>query len=384
MLIGRSTVISLVVVFFLTFSGPALSSSTEIQSHGTTVSATQFTGDPLSGAFYNVTGIRVGSEFFLYVQGALGDGPVGPGQAGCPLDKIFLFKAPYTSAGMKGEFEFVRRISPCTTFVNENGELKNSAYGAGQVFYDGQYRLLVDRSDQMLFKDIFLGTSTNGVNWTWELFIHSTSSNEVEVVSPVLLPSSLKTCHCTPTCHCHNHWWGFFTFNSPSTQGTGQMKVDWGPEYPRGFRVSILSGGQWLIVNDNTGDFSFTPDNVWPGVSVKTLFNNQGHFELWGFKNVPHNGCAPCSGSYNNGFAGTTFIFRNVTEDFVFGPVESVDSNVRCMPSDSHVGRLYPFRVNGPSGEKFLFSSTNDQNICNPNLFGDFQGMYTVTTEVDQ
>lgn len=379
-------VISSALVLSAPFPTPATASSVEVQNHGISISAAQFNNLILSGAFYNVTGIQVGSEFYLYAQGGLfNGGPLGPGQAECKFaDRIFLFKAPFTSSGTKGQFQFVRRITDCTSFTNNQGESQNHAYGPGQVFYDGEYRLLVDRSDTVDFKEIHLGTSSDGINWTWEYMFRSTSN--IEILSPVLLTRSPTNCHCNPFCHCHTKWWGFLNFNTPTSQGVARMEVDWGPEYPRGFRVSIWSGSQWKHVDDVTGEFSFTPDNVWPGIGVKTLFKNGDHFELWGYKNVPHNGCAPCMGDYDNGFAGTTFVFREVDDDFSFQPPEAVFSTVRCMPSDGHVGRLYPFRVNGPAGEKFLFSSSNDQNICSddPAMFNEFVGMYTLATQVDQ
>lgn len=333
------------------------------------VSAVQ-TGKPSSayGTYYNPTGIQIGNDFYLYVMG--GNWDHGPGGT-CTGDKIFAFKAPYTASSMYGPFQYVTRISPCD----------GRSYGPGQVFYDGSYRIVADVSDQTTFDELVLGTSADGVSWSWQDFIKTDSG--IQILAPVLVGSTLRRFYCDPTCHSHHTWWGYFPFSSGFSSFTGRMQVDVSTKWPRGFRVSILSGGQWQAVNDLTGEFSFIPDNVWSDVSVRSLLEDDGRWELWAYRNVAHNGCTTCTGSYNEGFAGSTFEFREVFADKSFGPVEPVHSLVRCMPSNGHVDRLFPFRVNDPSGRKLLYSATNDENICGqPPGSNGFVGMYVVVTEV--
>lgn len=363
-------VVAILMLSSLLFLGSAAASSVEVAGGQIVASAIQ-TGATATGGgtYYNPTGIDIGSDFFLYVMGGNWDhGPDGP----CFGDKIFAFKSPYTAAGMYSAFQFVARISPCD----------GKSYGPGQVFHDGQYRMVADQSDQVNFSSLVLGTSSNGVYWTWQDFIAST--NGVQLYAPVLQASTVQYCHCDSGCHCHSSWWGFFPFSSGGTQRTGRMSVELGSHYPRGYRVKILSGGQWLTVNDSTGEFSFTPDNVWPGVVVRSLVWDVDRWELWAHKNVPHNGCSNCTGSYNQGPFGSTFVFREVDTTGWMGPEETVYSAIRCMPADGHVARLFPFRVNDPSGRKLLYSATNDANICTQSP-GDngYSGMQVVVTEVD-
>jgi len=358
---------SILTILLISVAPFSFGSSVEISGGQTVVSAVE-SGEPSStgGAYNNPTGIPIGGDFFLYAQG--GNWDHGPGGS-CPGDKILAFKNPYTSTGMTTPFQFVTRISPCD----------GAAYGPGQVFSsNGQYYMVADRSDTVTFQELVLGTSTNGVQWTWQDFIRHTGS--VEIYSPVLV-SGLSWFVCNPGCFSHTNWWGFFPFTTPG-RGTGRISVDVSNQYPRGFRVKILSGGQWVTVDDYTGEFSFTPDSVWNDVGVRSLAWDEDHWELWAFTNVPHNGCSPCDGEYDNGFAGTTFKFRNVySEGSSLGPIQQVYSMVRCMPSDSHVGRMFPFRVNDPSGSKLLYSSTTDENICTTT--NPFAGSYVVVTELD-
>ncbi|HEX2163020.1 MAG TPA: hypothetical protein VHM02_03650 [Thermoanaerobaculia bacterium] len=232
------------------------------------------------------------------------------------------------------------------------------------------------------FEELVLGTSTDGVHWTWEDFLN-TDHLFLEMHSPVMVADPTKEIICGLECHGHSYWWGFFNFNTPTTAGTGRMKVDVSTAYPRGFRVHILSGGVWQQVDDSTGFVNFAPDAVWPGVFSRSLMWNVDHWELWGYKNVSPNGCAPCSGGFYDNFgAGSTFTYRQVAGiNGSLGAPQGVFSNIRCMPSDHPIGRLYPFRVNGPSGRRFLYSTTNDANACKQ-LFNPFQGTYVVVTEV--
>jgi hypothetical protein len=375
--------------------------STETAGGQIVIGADQFTpGNLKSGTYYNPSGIVVGSKFYMYVQGGQFNDATAPWRS-CDGDQILLFSAPNTHAGLRGRFApgtivggSNARISPCETDTG-NGSDGNPThtnspifsqkhhYTAGQVFYDGNYRIISAASNYPGANDfttLILGSSSDGVKWHWEQFIHSTSGVGM---AEMALQAGLSRFYCDPDCFAHTAWWGFFRIGF---SGTGLIKVDVSQKYPRGFRVWIYAtDSTWKQVDDLTGDYGFTPQKVWPGVVPKAINYNVDHYELWATSFTPHNGCSPCTGSYCNGFAGTTFSYRTVDSVFNLGPVQSVFSAIRCMPSDYSVGRHYPFRYNDPNAKKLLYSATNDRNICDPNICSNvFVGMYVVVTVVDK
>jgi hypothetical protein len=376
----RSAAIVLAILSTTCLVGPISADTMELAGGQTIVSALQTPGmwDRKQGAYYHPTGIDIGNKFYLYVQGGNWDhGPSGPGQGPCEGDKIFVFEADYTTQGMVTDMDFVRRISDC------DGVPLQHSWSPGQVFRDGsQYWMTSSRSDQANFHTVVLGNSSDGINWTWQDFLRADyGGGDLEIHQPILVADPLRRIYCNPGCYSHHTWWGYFNFELPGFYwGTGRIVVDYSQQYPRGFRVKILSGGTWRIVDDWTGVVDFLPDDVWTGFNAKSLAWNVDHWELWGHKNVLHNGCAPCSGPYNNGFGGSTFTYREVSPTF-FGPEQTVLQGFRCMPSDSHMGRLYPFRVNDPTGRKFLYSMTNDKDICTATT-NEWVGAHVVVTEL--
>lgn len=394
--------IGIIALAALAAAGAASADTVENGGNQIVVGADQFTpGDLKSGTYYNPSGIVVGSKFYLYVQGGQFNHATAPWHS-CDGDQILLFSTPNTSTGLRSRFApgtgsggANARVSPCETDTGNGSDgnpthtsspifTQKHHYTAGQVFYDGQYRLISAASNYpgaTDFSTLILGSSTNGVQWHWQPFIRSTTGLGLPEVAFQVGTSSA---YCNPNCYTHTPWWGFFRLNFADT---GMIKVDVSQQYPRGFRVWIYAtDNTWKQVDDTSGDFSFTPKNVWPGATVKAISYVVDHYELWATSYVAHNGCAPCS-TYNNGFAGTTFAYRTVDQNFTLGPVQSAYSQVRCLPSDSDVGRLYPFRFNSSGGLKLLYSATNDANICavcpTPGVScNPFIGMYVVYTTV--
>lgn len=62
--------------------------------------------------------------------------------------------------------------------------------------------------------------------------------------------------------------------------------------------------------------------------------------------------------------------------------MQQVTSQIRCLPSDNGVGRLFPFRINDMNGKRLLYSSSNDRNCSNLNP-NPFVGMINLWTEVN-
>ncbi|HRC86619.1 MAG TPA: hypothetical protein PK413_13505, partial [Thermoanaerobaculia bacterium] len=278
-------------------------------------------------------------------------------------------------SGLVSPFAFSSRISPCTA--------TNYHYGVGGVFKSGsQYFLTADRAnwpDANVFYEILLGSSPDGASWSWAPFVKSTGVSSILDVT--LVSSTVSVFYCDPTCNAHTAWWGFFRTGpcANCADWVGRMKVDYSTAYPRGFRVWILSGGIYKQVNDTTGEFNFAPDNVWPetdaGYAPNALVPTaSGGYELWATKSPAAGGCG-CSFQ-----GGSTLVYRTAT-DTTLGPLQGVYSAARCMPSASSVGRLFPFVITGPTGQRLLYTSNNDKN-CSNLASNPYQGMYIVATQL--
>ncbi|HEY2828978.1 MAG TPA: hypothetical protein VGJ88_02600 [Thermoanaerobaculia bacterium] len=249
-------------------------------------------------------------------------------------------------------------------------------------------------------------------------FIHTSS---IYMLNAVLLSTSaFKN---------NSEWWGFFNFWSGSPQ-VGEMLVDWDSTgtVPTVSMVSAVSGGAYtfrtLAQNGGAGgssELDFVPYGFRTNVNVKTLLYDPtaATYQLWGGANIgPYDagnvscdttktlkcttpgGCRTGDGSgcpynqtcnvflRNTGVAGDSiqgsgsgFLWWPVNR-FSFGADNRVSSLTRFLPSGWEFARMFPFRWNSPTGRRFLFSATNDDNICTQFLFGGFYKMYVVKTEV--
>jgi len=248
-------------------------------------------------------------------------------------------------------------------------------------------------------------------------FIHATS---VFMLNPILLSTRALTNNA--------QWWGFFNFWN-GTGEAGELLVDWDSTgtVPTVSVVSNVSGGSYTFTplpqNGGAGGSStlnFVPYAFRTNVNVKSLLYDPtvAAYQLWGSAslgtydanvgcdttqrlvcNTP-GGCATGDGSgcpygqscnvflRNTGAAGEViqgngsgFLWWGVTR-FSFGGDNGVYSQTRYLPSGYELARIFPFRWDSPTGRRYLFSATNDTNICSQFLFSGFYKMYVVQTEV--
>jgi len=410
-------------------------------------------------AYYNTTGITIGSYLYVYHQGG---GQPGEDNSCTGGDKIIAYRALITN-GVPGTFERVGRISPCVfSPTTDPGHPQHpnppASYGPGQIFRATlggvtKYHLLADVSDTISFFNVWRAESSDGINWKWYIsqdinnaqfngrretirdsadvvshtidivvqpqsFIHATSG--VYMLNPILLSTGALTNNA--------QWWGFFNFWN-GTGRVGELLVDWDSSgtVPTVSVVSNVSGGTYsfhvLPQNGGAGGSStldIVPYALRSDVNVKTLLYDPtvASYQLWGGANLgPYDanvncdttkrlvcntagGCATGDGSgcpfgqscnvflRNTGIAGEAiqgsgsgFLWWAVTR-FSFGGDNGVYSQTRYLPSGYELARAFPFRWNSPTGRRFLFSATNDANICSQFLFSGFFKMYIVKTEL--
>lgn len=374
-------IVALGVVGLLVAAGPV---AAEEETGGPFVSVTSKDlvdfGDDLDGVrgtFYNPTGIVVGGELYLYVQGGLSRSLASSECWNhCDLDTIVRFEAPFTASGVRGPFEPGNRVSPCRG--DELPELVH--YGVGSVLrssFDNQYKLFLDRTEggadfsKGHFKEILIGTSSDAVDFTYpeEVNPFIRQCNGISIIDVTLIDDG-------------SMWWGTFQFGTSQPNQTGFMRVLDAPSNPRGFEVQILSGGTFKTVDDD-GTFDFTPDNIWSNSGANSIVLDGGQYELWGSVG---GGSGVTEGCEDPNAGSKKIVYRTIDSSGNLGPVQDISSRVRAMPSINGTGRLFPFRINR-SGEKLLFTSTSDDVCFNnqPSNWGSnvFVGHDTVMTVLD-
>jgi len=250
-------------------------------------------------------------------------------------------------------------------------------------------------------------------------FIHATA---VGMLNPILLATNGAVNNA--------QWWGFFNFWDGAF-AVGRMSVDWDSTgtIPAVRMVESVNGSQyrWRTLKSTGGPggsflLDFRPYAFRVRSNAKTLIYDTAPdgYQLWATdetlgqygSNVNCDttkvilcdrpeGCATGDGSgcefgyscnpflRNTGDRGDTV--RGQTGGFVWWPVTRFSfgvnatvlrSDSRYMPTGYVEGRLFPFRWNSPTGRRYLFSATNDENICNEFLFSAYYKMYVVRTEL--
>jgi hypothetical protein len=90
---------------------------------------------------------------------------------------------------------------------------------------------------------------------------------------------------------------------------------------------------------------------------------------------------APFSYNTYGQTVGSSFRWWTVTPTSISGE-NGVYSQTRYLPSGYDNARIYPFRWNSASGKRYLFSSTNDRNICSQFLWSSLAGQQIVGSTV--
>ena len=348
--------------------------------------------NPKAGRFYRPTGVRVGSKFFLYVQGgAYTTTKTGPGSETCPAigEKALAFSAPWTATGLRSQFTYEKAVSPCTP-----GPTGTVHYQTGSAFIsstDGKVKLTIDETEngssplEGHFKRILLGSSTDGKNFTWVPFVQQSIVNGIRysVAQATLVQATANT-----------NWWGVFLWahctrcdgtDQVPTEATGfwsqgRIRVIMDPTNVRGFVVYLMmqDGVTWGRVNDD-GTFNFVPYAT--GYSgARSIVGNNGSWEAWtGLGGLmPNGGCDDGDATTSSAFGYYTLSQGGPT----FGPIQHVTSTSRAMPSMNWNGRIDPFRIQDMNGKRLLYSVSGD-HMCETLGSSGHRGLEIVVTEVN-
>lgn len=392
---------------------------------------------------YNTTGITIANYLYLYHQGG---GDITETTCPDSTDKIIAYRAPITNGvpGTFQRVGRISPCVKSPTQSGQP-VWPGASYGPGQIFQatiNGvtKYHLLADVSDTITFRNVWRAESTDGINWTWyisgsqntsklesniresgDAVAHTIdsiwasqsfmSSTSFFLLNPILLSTAPATNNAT--------WWGFFNYWNGSSQ-VGAMKISWSTGSPVVQMVTSASPS-WVYTTFAGGSLNQTPASLAAG-NVKTLLFDapSGQHQLWGsvaagscgvdvncnvnnsvqclipggcpagdgtvvpqgtvsrpfWRNTePDGDTGSCSG------AGSTFSWWNVTQTSL-GAQNLLRSQFRFFPSGYPESRLFPFRWNSPTGNRYLFSATNDNNMCNEFLFSTFYKVYVVRTSL--
>lgn len=329
---------------------------------------------------------------------------MGPGQ---------IFKA---TIGGVTKYHLLADASDTIAFFNVwRGE---SADGINWKWYvsDAGKNLPYNGTQETIHDSADVVTHTIDIVVQAESFIHST---QAAMLNPILLSTS-------PTSN-NAQWWGFFNFWDGVSK-VGQMSVDWdmsnnptvkmvtnpGPPYTWTTLTSTGGAGGSALLN-------FTPHAFKTNANAKSLLYDAtyGGNQLWASSGnvgtygsyvscdtmktltcTSPGGCATGDGSgcpygatcnvflrntgpYGDVISGngSGFMWWGVTPT-TFGGDNVAYSYARNLPSGYSEARLFPFRWNSPTGKRYLFSATNDDNICNEFLFSPYYKMYVVMNEI--
>ncbi|NJL27081.1 MAG: hypothetical protein HC897_03940 [Thermoanaerobaculia bacterium] len=327
------------------------------------VSPDDFFASLLSSTFNNPTGIRVGNKYHIYAQSAQGNPQTEPWEW-CWGDPIVLFEADWSFEGLRSPFQLIGRISPCDCLTPQCPEANKRAYGTGSVLqsnHDGNFYIFLDKvlpgQDVTLghFKDVIMGVSADGLTWAYPPTFNPllTQSTITSGGNPVTVSILDVTMTAGP-----QHWWGFFKWARLGEQAlqTGRLRITPDSSNPRGFRVEILSGGQYRAVANN-GAFGFIPDNVWTIFGgINSIVETADAYEVWAWdlstENV--NGCDDASN------LGSQILSRATTESS-FGSVIPLRSRVRAAPTRNLTGLTFPLVLADPSGYDLMYTSSSNR-----------------------
>lgn len=367
-------IISVLLLLLSIQTNPASAQSTEIAGTNIIVSPWTYWADPRAGRFYNPAGIKIGNRYWLYVQGGRYL-PVltGPGSECLPLgEQILAFSNPWTHTGLRSHFTYEGLVSPCNTSAPE------VHYQLGSVFqssWDLQYKMLIDETESGAtypedFKRVLLRTSTDGRSWT-TLASQNPFLKQSVVGGTLVAPIEVALVQGS------SDWWGMFLWGGAANK-VGRIKVTQTPANPRGFVVYIFASDSiWRAVGDD-GAISFLPANVATANQGSIVFDD-GLYEYW------HSGgtLQATTGCIDEVPGNSSLTLRTITEAGALGPLQTVTSSVRPMPTLNRYGRMYPFRHNDPNGKKLVYSASLDRMCEFDPAAWAWRGLEIVNTVVD-
>lgn len=225
-------------------------------------------------------------------------------------------------------------------------------------------------------------------------------------------------------------WWGYLNFFKSGMAGTAAtvIKVDWSTGSPVVSRIthSSVKTPNWEFVELPNGNFVESP---LPVVARKMLAKSLTYrpstdtYELWGHANIgtcgfdvtcntenvltwngtdpfttvdgtnlqpgdsgrpfwlmvsPQGDIADCS---SDAFERSAIVWYPTTKESI-GLRQLLHTDYRHNPSGYRTGMNYGFRWESPGGDDYIFTGTNDDNVCDKWLFAHFADMYTTYSRI--
>ncbi len=391
--------IVIAVILAIACSGAALANETVVSGPLVPVSLEEFSDvgggvDLWHTTAYNPSGIQIGDELHLFVQGWVTTNS-SPAWATCGearSDNVIQF----SSDDVEDDFEAVGRVSPCCG----NEAAAGIHYGVGSVAiapWSGEYVIFVDRTSggssfgKGHFVEVIMGTSEDGETWDFPGYDYVGRCDYPGNMNPVVKRSNgISIIDITVTSDGDNKLWGLFKFGTEHATHVGRIEIIGGdPENGRGFYVRLKTLTGWHVV-DEDGSFDLEEadlEDVWPGVSPNSIYHTGSGYEVWAHALTSvSGGCDTWAPE-----TGHTFVYRSIA-DWALGPVQSVFSTVEDfpLPSGTQYSRLFPYRVDF-NGDSLLFFSTDDR-VCETlgstedplwDEFGSFRGMEILAVSLD-
>ena len=353
-----------------------------------------------SGQYYHPAVVQIGNYAFLFAQGGQGSASTVPATVQgtfspsnwCEGDKITLWRAPVTTAGLESAFTQIRLVSRCDT--NSATRYHWAPSGAHKQALNGPVNIFAERQGI----DKATGNQVDDSLW-WYRGTLNAAGTDLQAWSLVKLFDVAPGVDRVGCC----------AIAADLTRGSAPS----GRMYARGYgirgqnliearlelsttdqsfaRIEFKHNGAWRAVAN--GILDFTPDIHLSNVRGRNIVNRGGTLELWGsvvYPTAPTNPPCPCGESNSSQNAWFTISGNQAGGNWsLAGPnlvVQSTPSPVRCQPASPAAVR------NGAdivvlSGATYMFSTQQWEGIdpVDPNQpcpSGPFQGMDTVTTRL--
>jgi hypothetical protein len=353
-----------------------------------------FSAGPNQYSFYGLYMIRRSGTLYAYVQGGGAVGPCAPTGGG---DNFCVFKAPDTAQGWTGQGVTLENHWPRPDdgwFWQVRAAFFDATYGK---FYLVASRTISGDTQTIDVMDAKLGTSVDGVNFTWStLFTARKSSIGVRLEDYAIVPHPTHP----------GVWVGTITgFTlSTSTAFISPFRVDWNSRI-----IQIAdSAGVWRSIPVG-GTLNFAPRATYAGrtTSIQAVnVTGVSRLEAWGAEPVSYSAGSgvqnnPCPPGFPSGVATARYLQNRLDLQQLGSSVVSyrhfdpntltfttpwtrITSSVRGLPSDYLWALSWMVYRLDTGGREYVYTGSKDGVICqNALTWNVWAGSGILVTKID-